>query len=69
MSEVKQLNGAAVLIVEQRARAVLAISGHTYVLGGGRVVLEGTPAELEASPDFVASFLGGGRGRAQPASG
>jgi ABC-type branched-subunit amino acid transport system ATPase component len=28
--------GAAVLIVEQRARAVLAISHYTYVLGGGR---------------------------------
>jgi len=25
-----------VLIVEQRARAVLAISDYTYVLGGGR---------------------------------
>ena len=29
-------SGAAVLIVEQRARAVLAISDRTYVLGGGR---------------------------------
>jgi len=24
----------------------------------------GTPAELSASPDFVESFLGGGRGQA-----
>ena len=30
--------------------------------------LEGTPAELAASPDFVRSFLGGG-GRAIPSSG
>jgi ABC-type branched-subunit amino acid transport system ATPase component len=51
--------GAAVLIVEQRARAVLAISDHTYVLGGGRVLMEGTPAELSASPAFTESFLGG----------
>jgi branched-chain amino acid transport system ATP-binding protein len=50
--------GAAVLIVEQRARAVLAISDHAYVLGGGRVVMEGTPAELSASPAFAESFLG-----------
>ena len=56
--------GAAVLIVEQRARAVLAISDRTYVLGGGEVRMVGTPAELSASPDFVESFLGGGRGRA-----
>jgi ABC-type branched-subunit amino acid transport system ATPase component len=29
--------GAGVLVVEQRARAVLAISDYTYVLGGGQV--------------------------------
>jgi branched-chain amino acid transport system ATP-binding protein len=52
-------NGAAVLVVEQRARAVLAISDWTYVLAGGEVRMEGTPAELAASPAFVESFLGG----------
>jgi ABC-type branched-subunit amino acid transport system ATPase component len=53
--------GAAVLIVEQRARSALAISDRAYVLGGGEVRMEGTPAELTASPSFVASFLGGHR--------
>lgn len=52
-------SGAAVLVVEQRARAVLAISDHTYVLAGGEVRMEGTPAELTATPAFVESFLGG----------
>jgi branched-chain amino acid transport system ATP-binding protein len=52
-------DGAAVLVVEQRARAVLAISDHTYVLAGGEVRMEGTPAELTATPAFVESFLGG----------
>ena len=51
--------GAAVLIVEQRARAVLAISDRTYVLAGGEVRMEGTPAELATTPAFVESFLGG----------
>jgi ABC-type branched-subunit amino acid transport system ATPase component len=55
--------GASVLVVEQRARAVLEISDRTYVLGGGRLVMEGTPAELGSSPEFVESFLGGGRPR------
>jgi ABC-type branched-subunit amino acid transport system ATPase component len=53
--------GASVLVVEQRARAVLEISDRTYVLGGGRLLMEGTPAELSSSPEFVESFLGGGR--------
>jgi ABC-type branched-subunit amino acid transport system ATPase component len=52
-------NGAAVLIVEQRARAVLAISDRTYVLAGGEVRMEGAPAELAVSPAFVEAFLGG----------
>jgi ABC-type branched-subunit amino acid transport system ATPase component len=58
---VRQLaaSGATVLVVEQRARAVLAISDRTYVLAGGEVRMEGTPAELSASPAFVESFLGG----------
>jgi ABC-type branched-subunit amino acid transport system ATPase component len=55
-------SGASVLIVEQRARAVLAISERAYVLGGGEVRMAGTPDELSASPDFVESFLGGRRG-------
>jgi ABC-type branched-subunit amino acid transport system ATPase component len=54
-------SGAAVLIVEQRAKAVLEISDWTYVLGGGRLVMDGTPEVLAASPEFVDSFLGGGR--------
>ncbi len=50
--------GAAVLIVEQRARAVLAISDYTYVLGGGQVLMADTPARLSASREFTESFFG-----------
>ncbi len=58
---VRQLvdGGASVLIVEQRARAVLEISDRTYVLAGGRLRMSGTPAELAESRQFVESFLGG----------
>ena len=58
---VRQLaaTGASVLVVEQRAKAVLEISDRTYVLTGGQLRMEGTPAELAASNEFVESFLGG----------
>jgi ABC-type branched-subunit amino acid transport system ATPase component len=59
-------SGAAVLIVEQRVKAVLEISDWTYVLGGGRLRMEGAPETLNASPDFVESFLGGGRALDDP---
>jgi ABC-type branched-subunit amino acid transport system ATPase component len=61
--------GSSVLIVEQRAKAVLEISHRTYVLGGGQTQMEGTPAELSATPEFIESFLGVGRGAAIPADG
>ena len=59
---VRQLagTGASVLIVEQRAKAVLEISDRTYVLGGGQLRMQGSPSELASSPEFVDSFLGGG---------
>jgi branched-chain amino acid transport system ATP-binding protein len=58
---VRQLatTGASVLIVEQRAKAVLEISDRTYVLGGGQLRMQGSPAELSNNPEFVQSFLGG----------
>ena len=58
--------GSTVLLVEQRAKAALRISDHTYVLGGGRVVLEGAPHDLENNPIFVESFLGGGAAARAP---
>ena len=61
--------GATVLIVEQRAKAVLAISDRTYVLGGGEVRMQGTPAELAGSHEFVESFLGGRSRPVTPAEG
>ena len=57
--------GAGVLVVEQRARAVLAISDYTYVLGGGQVLMADTPARLAASEEFTESFFVG-RSRRRP---
>ena len=53
--------GASVLVVEQRARAVLEISDRTYVLGGGRCGWRARPARARRErPEFIDSFLGGG---------
>lgn len=38
-----------------------SLAGRTYVLGGGRLQMEGTPAELSSNPEFIESFLGGQR--------
>jgi ABC-type branched-subunit amino acid transport system ATPase component len=54
----EEIARAGVLVVEQRARAVLAISDYTYVLGGGQVLMADTPARLNASQEFTESFFG-----------
>ena len=52
--------GVTVLLVEQNARMALKLADRGYVLENGRVVLEGPAAELLASPEVQASYLGGG---------
>jgi branched-chain amino acid transport system ATP-binding protein len=39
----------AVLLVEQKLAIALEVSRRLYVMGRGRVVFEGTPADLRAN--------------------
>jgi branched-chain amino acid transport system ATP-binding protein len=48
----------AVLLVEQNARAALAIADRAYVLETGRIVLTGTGQELAADAGVRAAYLG-----------
>ena len=41
--------GIAILLVEQKLTIALEISHRVYVMGHGRVVFEGTPADLRAN--------------------
>ena len=50
--------GVAVLMVEQNARAALAIADYAYVLETGRVTLEGAAATLTADPRITQAYLG-----------
>ena len=50
--------GLSLLIVEQNAQAALQLADHGYVLEGGRVVLEGSSAQLRANEDIQEFYLG-----------
>ncbi|MFE1600360.1 ABC transporter ATP-binding protein [Methylobacterium sp. ID0610] len=50
--------GVAVLLVEQNARAALAVADHGFVLDGGAVVLEGPSAALQADKRVIETYLG-----------
>jgi branched-chain amino acid transport system ATP-binding protein len=57
---IKRINaeGVAVLLVEQNARAALALAARGYVLETGRVAAAGRSADLAVDPRIRAAYLG-----------
>ena len=57
---VKKINeeGVTVLLVEQNVRQTLAMCSRAYVLENGRIVLEGSGAELMANDHVREAYLG-----------
>jgi branched-chain amino acid transport system ATP-binding protein len=53
--------GVAILLVEQNARAALAISDHALVLETGRVTLAGSSVDLACDPRIIEMYLGADR--------
>jgi branched-chain amino acid transport system ATP-binding protein len=49
--------GVSILLVEQKLTIALKISARLYVMGHGRIVFEGTPAELEANAAIRKEWL------------
>lgn len=50
--------GLTILLVEQNARAALALADRGYVLETGQIVLEGTSRELSDNPEVQRAYLG-----------
>jgi branched-chain amino acid transport system ATP-binding protein len=49
--------GVAILLVEQKLSIALTISHRLYIMGHGRIVFEGTPAELKANETVRKEWL------------
>jgi branched-chain amino acid transport system ATP-binding protein len=49
--------GVAILLVEQKLTIALNISRRVYVMGHGRVVFEGTPADLKRNDSVRKEWL------------
>ena len=49
--------GVAILLVEQKLTIAMTISQRLYVMGHGRIVFEGTPADIDANPDVRREWL------------
>jgi branched-chain amino acid transport system ATP-binding protein len=51
------LRGVAILLVEQKLAIALRISNRLYVMGHGRIVFQGKPADFDADPDVRKEWL------------
>ena len=49
--------GVAILLVEQKLTIALKISQRLYVMGHGRIVFEGTPADMDRDPSVRREWL------------
>ena len=50
--------GRTMIVVEQNIAAALSFANRVYGLNNGRVVFEGTSADLSANPELARDFLG-----------
>jgi branched-chain amino acid transport system ATP-binding protein len=50
-------SGVSILLIEQRLTIALAISSRLYVMGQGRIVFEGTPADLRGNEGVRREWL------------
>jgi ABC-type branched-subunit amino acid transport system ATPase component len=54
-----RVSGLTIVIVEQNARATLALADRAYLIEAGRITGTGAAATLRSDPAVVRAFLGG----------
>jgi branched-chain amino acid transport system ATP-binding protein len=58
MHTINREQGVSMLLVEQNASLALNLADHAYLLETGRVVVSGSPGEIQRNPSVRRSYLG-----------
>jgi branched-chain amino acid transport system ATP-binding protein len=58
IKDINEKEGVSILLVEQNARAALALADHGYVMEEGRIVLDGPGVQLRDNEDIKEFYLG-----------
>ena len=57
MKKVKE-SGISIIIIEHVMKVIMTLADRAYVLNQGKLISQGTPAEVMADPEVIKSYIG-----------